>query len=54
MRRISAGENWSQSTFPTGEFYILHNQTAAVMLAYFRLRGDRRVFVVSVSWYPSS
>ena len=31
--------------------YVLHNQTAAVMVAYLRLSGYRRVVVVSVPWY---
>ena len=34
--------------------YVLHNQTAAVMVAYLRLSGYRRVVVVSVPWYLSS
>ena len=32
--------------------YILHNQTAAVMVAYLRLSGFRRVIVINVPWYP--
>jgi amino acid transporter len=34
--------------------YILHNQTAAVMVAYLRLSGFRRVIVINVPWYPES
>ena len=34
--------------------YILHNQTAAVMVAYLRLSGFRRVIVINVPWYPAS
>jgi hypothetical protein len=34
--------------------YVLHNQTAALMVAYLRLSGYRRVVVVSVPWYLSS
>jgi amino acid transporter len=33
--------------------YILHNQTAAVMVAYLRLSGFRRVIVINVPWYPA-
>jgi amino acid transporter len=33
--------------------YILHNQTAAVMVAYLWLSGQRRVIVVNVPWYLS-
>ncbi len=32
--------------------YILHNQTAAVMVAYLRMSGFRRVIVINVPWYP--
>jgi amino acid transporter len=32
--------------------YILHNQTAAVMVAYLRMSGFRRVVVINVPWYP--
>jgi amino acid transporter len=32
--------------------YVLHNQTAAVMVAYLRLSGFRRVIVINVPWYP--
>ncbi len=31
--------------------YLLHNQTAAVMVAYLRLSGFRRVIVINVPWY---
>jgi amino acid transporter len=34
--------------------YVLHNQTAALMVAYLRLSGYRRVVVVSVPWYLSN
>ncbi len=34
--------------------YILHNQTAAVMVAYLRLSGFRRVIVINVPWYPEN
>jgi amino acid transporter len=34
--------------------YVLHNQTAAVMVAYLRLSGFRRVIVINVPWYPAS
>ncbi len=34
--------------------YILHNQTAAVMVAYLRMSGFRRVIVINVPWYPQS
>ncbi len=34
--------------------YVLHNQTAAVMVAYLRLSGFQRVIVINVPWYPSS
>ncbi len=34
--------------------YILHNQTAAIMVAYLRLSGFRRVVVISVPWYLST
>ena len=33
--------------------YVLHNQTAAVMVAYLRLSGFRRVIVINVPWYPA-
>jgi hypothetical protein len=33
--------------------YVLHNQTAAVMVAYLRLRGFRKVVVINVPWYLS-
>ncbi len=33
--------------------YVLHNQTAAVMVAYLRLSGFRKVIVINVPWYPS-
>jgi amino acid transporter len=32
--------------------YVLHNQTAAVMVAYLRMSGFRRVIVINVPWYP--
>jgi amino acid transporter len=31
--------------------YVLHNQTAAVMVAYLRLSGFRKVVVINVPWY---
>jgi amino acid transporter len=31
--------------------YILHNQTASVMVAYLRLSGFRKVVVINVPWY---
>ena len=31
--------------------YVLHNQTAAVMVAYLRLSGFRKVIVINVPWY---
>ncbi|MFI5456583.1 MAG: APC family permease [Isosphaerales bacterium] len=34
--------------------YVLHNQTAAVMVAYLRLSGFQRVIVINVPWYQSS
>jgi amino acid transporter len=34
--------------------YVLHNQTAAVMVAYLRLSGFQRVIVINVPWYPAS
>jgi amino acid transporter len=34
--------------------YVLHNQTAAVMVAYLRLSGFQRVIVINVPWYPSA
>jgi amino acid transporter len=34
--------------------YLLHNQTAAVMVAYLRLSGFRRVIVINVPWYPAT
>ena len=34
--------------------YVLHNQTAAVMVAYLRLSGFRRVVVINVPWYPEA
>ncbi len=34
--------------------YVLHNQTAAVMVAYLRMSGFRRVIVINVPWYPES
>jgi len=34
--------------------YVLHNQTAAVMVAYLRLSGFQRVIVINVPWYLSS
>jgi amino acid transporter len=34
--------------------YVLHNQTAAVMVAYLRLSGFHRVIVINVPWYESS
>jgi amino acid transporter len=34
--------------------YVLHNQTAAVMVAYLRLSGFRKVVVINVPWYLSS
>ncbi|HEX3447645.1 MAG TPA: APC family permease [Isosphaeraceae bacterium] len=33
--------------------YVLHNQTAAVMVAYLRLSGFRKVAVINVPWYLS-
>ena len=33
--------------------YVLHNQTAAVMVAYLRLSGFRKVVVINVPWYLS-
>jgi hypothetical protein len=33
--------------------YLLHNQTAAVMVAYLWLSGQRRVIVINVPWYTS-
>jgi amino acid transporter len=33
--------------------YVLHNQTAAVMVAYLRLSGYRKVVVINVPWYLS-
>jgi amino acid transporter len=33
--------------------YVLHNQTAAVMVAYLRLSGFHRVIVINVPWYPA-
>jgi amino acid transporter len=33
--------------------YVLHNQTAAIMVAYLRLSGFRKVFVITVPWYLS-
>jgi len=34
--------------------YVLHNQTAAIMVAYLRLSGFRKVVVINVPWYLSS
>jgi hypothetical protein len=34
--------------------YILHNQTAAVMVAYLRLRGFQKFVVINVPWYLSN
>jgi amino acid transporter len=34
--------------------YILHNQTAAIMVAYLRLSGFRKVVVINVPWYLSN
>jgi amino acid transporter len=31
--------------------YVLHNQTAAVMVAYLRLSGFQKVVVINVPWY---
>jgi hypothetical protein len=33
--------------------YVLHNQTAAFMVAYLRLSGFRKVVVINVPWYLS-
>ncbi len=33
--------------------YVLHNQTAAFMVAYLRLSGFRKVMVINVPWYLS-
>jgi amino acid transporter len=33
--------------------YVLHNQTATVMVAYLRLSGFRKVVVINVPWYLS-
>ena len=33
--------------------YVLHNQTAAVMVAYLRLSGFQKVVVINVPWYLS-
>jgi hypothetical protein len=30
---------------------VLHNQTAAVMVAYLRLSGFQKVVVINVPWY---
>jgi hypothetical protein len=32
---------------------VLHNQTAAVMVAYLRLSGFQKVVVINVPWYLS-
>lgn len=34
--------------------YVLHNQTGAVIAAYLRLSGLRRVIVINVPWYLSN
>jgi amino acid transporter len=34
--------------------YVLHNQTAAIMVAYLRLSGFRKVVVINVPWYLSN
>ena len=34
--------------------YVLHNQTAAIMVAYLRLSGFRKVVVINVPWYLAS